>query len=470
MIRFILILLIPAVPLAGRERPAPKPNVTVPGAFEHRPALQNAPAKPMWWKAFGDPLLDELLDRASETNLDLRKARARLAEASALRGAARSTLLPSVDTTASAVQLRGGFNQGVVRLPNTLEAQGGGFVTPFDSSLVSAGFNMRWELDVMGGLRKSLKAATAEEVAVSEDIRYIQVLVRSEIIHNYIEVRSAEEQIAIVEANAASENDMLGLVRSRADAGLGTELDVDRQVVQLASVRALLPDLEAQRLRSAHRIAVLLGEYPAALLQRFTTASSKKLAVPPTPRAVPTELLRSRADIRRADAQIAAAYARAGAARADLYPKLVITGLSGRQTTGLAGITVGAGNFFSVGPGISLPIFNFGKIRSNIAVQDARLEQAVRSYEQDLLGAFEETENAFVARDRAEQRRRQIQEGLAAAERSVALAQELYIKGLTDFLAVLDAQRGQFQMQRELAASDASVLLGTVTLYKALGE
>jgi outer membrane protein TolC len=153
-----------------------------------------------------------------------------------------------------------------------------------------------------------------------------------------------------------------------------------------------------------------------------------------------------------------------------LYPKFVITGLSGRQATGLSGLTVGAGNFFSFGPGISLPIFNFGKIRSNIAAQDARLEQAVRAYEQELLAAFEETENAFVARDRAEQRHRELQAGLAAAERSIAMAEELYAKGLSDFLAVLDAQRSRFQFERELAAANTAVLGATVNLYKALGR
>jgi NodT family efflux transporter outer membrane factor (OMF) lipoprotein len=256
----------------------------------------------------------------------------------------------------------------------------------------------------------------------------------------------------------------------RADAGLASELDVERQVVQLAAVRALLPDLDAQRVRAAHRIGVLLGEYPASLLHRIANTADTRLAVPSVPRSVPGELLRDRPDIRRADAQIAAAWARAGAARADLYPKFVIQGLSGRQATGFSGLTVGAGNFFSIGPGISLPIFNAGKIRSNIAAQDSRLEQTVRAYEQEVLAAYEEAENAYVARDRAEQKRRELQAGMEAARRSVDIARELYIRGLADFLAVLDAQRQQFQMQRELAAADSAVLVATVALYKALGR
>ncbi|MBI3281255.1 MAG: efflux transporter outer membrane subunit [Acidobacteria bacterium] len=467
MNRFALFLLIAAAPLMGAKPPAPKPDVPVPGAFRNQPVEADKAAPAHWWKAFGDPFLDELIGRASHANLDLRKAGARLAEAYALRGGAKSALLPSIDSTASAVQLRGGLNQGVIRAPGE---RGGSFVTPFESALVSAGFNMRWEADVFGGLRKSFKAAGAEAQAVSEALRDLQVLVRSEVARNYIELRAAEEQMAIVNADVASEKDLLDLIRARADAGLASRLDVERQAAQLSAVRAELPELDAQRLRAAHRIAVLLGEYPAALVDRLASASERRLAVPPVPAAVPSELLRRRPDIRRAEAQIAAAYARAGAARADLYPKFVITGLSGRQSTNFSGLTVGAGNFFSFGPGISLPIFNFGKIRSNIAAQDARLEQATRSYEQDVLAAFEETENAFVARDRAEQRRRELETGLDAARQSVALARDLYVSGLGDFLAVLDAQRRQFQIERELASSRAAVLLGAVRLYKALGE
>ena len=466
MHRFALFVLVAAVPLMGRKPPLPKPNVSAPQTFEHRPAGAEEVRAPEWWKSFGDPLLDELMERAGRTNLDVRKAGARLAAARALRGGAKAALLPSIDGAGSAVQLRGGFNQGVVRVP----AQGGSFVTPFESGLVSAGFNMRWEADVFDGLRKSVRAADADERAASEDVRDVQVVVRAEVARSYIEMKAAEEQIELVRKTAASEKETLDLIRTRADAGLASHLDVDRQSVQLASTRALLPELDAQRLRSAHRIAVLLGQYPAALLERLASAPETRLTAPPVPVAIPSDVLRRRPDIRRADATIAAAYARAGAARADLYPKFVITGLSGRQSTDFSGLTVGAGNFFSVGPGISLPIFNRGKIRSNIAVQDAALEIAVRDYEQDVLAAFEEAENAFVMRDRAEQRQRELAAGLEAARASVAMAQELYISGLADFLTVLDGQREQLYIERAFADSRASVLLATVMLHKALGE
>ena len=439
---------------------APKAHVTVPPAFRNQPADAREPGE-QWWKAFGDPLLDRLVERAERNNLDVRKAGARLAEAEATRRGSRSALAPEITGSASATQLRGGYSQGVVKA-------GGNLVSPFETSVVSGGMSMRWELDVFRGISKTLKASAADAQAASENVRDAQAIVRAEVARNYVELRAAEEQIAIVRATAESEEDLLGLIRSRAEAGLASDLDVERQAAQAASVRAVLPDLDTARLAAIYRIGVLLGEAPGAV-QEELEKPSQPLHPPDAPAGVPSELLRRRPDLRRAEAQIAAAYARVGAARADLYPKLVITGLSGRQATGFDGLTLGAGNFFSFGPGISLPIFNLGRIRSQIAVRDAQLEQSVHSYEQEVLAAFEETENALVTRDRAQAKRRELETALTSTRRSVELARELYVRGLGDFLTVLDAQRQQFAAEREVAASDAAVLRATVGIYRAMG-
>jgi outer membrane protein TolC len=161
--------------------------------------------------------------------------------------------------------------------------------------------------------------------------------------------------------------------------------------------------------------------------------------------------------------------ARAGVARADLYPKFFITGLGGRQSTDFSGLTLGGGNYFSVGPAVSLPIFNFGRIRAHIAQQDAELQVAVHQYEQDVIGAFEETENALVSRSRANERRAGLEAQVEAAKSSIDLAQELYIKGLGDYLSVLDAQRQLFQAERQLADARAAQLRAALALFKSLG-
>jgi NodT family efflux transporter outer membrane factor (OMF) lipoprotein len=467
MLRTVAVCLVAAVSAQAAKPAAPRPNVTAPTAFRNQAAGAANPEN-QWWKGFGDPLLDRLVQRAERNNLDVRKAAARLAEAEASRKSSRAALLPDISATASASKTRGGFSQGIIKAP-TAGGIGGNLVTPFDTSVVSAGFEMRWEIDVFGGLRKSLQAAAADAQAASENVRDAQTIVRAEVARNYVELRAAEDQIAIVRATVASEEELLALVRARADAGLASDLDVEREAAQLASFRAALPDLDVLRLQAIYRIGVLLGEQPTGL-QEELEAAHPTLQVPPAPLGVPSEELKVRPDIRRAEAQIAAAFARAGSARADLYPKIVITGLSGRQATDVAGLTLGAGNFFSFGPGISLPILNFGRIRAQIAARDAQLDQAVHSFEEDVLAAFEETENAFVARDRAEQRQHELDNGLTAARRTVELSRELYVRGLGDFLSVLDAQRQQFAIERDLAASNASVMRATVALYKALGR
>lgn len=344
----------------------------------------------------------------------------------------------------------------------------GNLVSPFETSVVQGGFTMRWEIDVFRGLGKTVKAAGADATAAAENVRDAQAIVRAEVARNYVELRGVEDQAAIVRATIASEEELLGLIRSRAEAGLASDLDVERQAAQLALLRASLPQLDALRLQAIHRLGVLTGEQPTALRAELE-AVQPALQMPDSPAAIPSEVLRRRPDLRRAEAQIAAAYARVGAARSDLYPKIVIQGLSGRQATDFAGLTLGAGNFFSIGPGITLPILNFGRIRSQIAVRQAQLEQAQRAYEQDILAAFEETENALVQRDRAEQRRRELEAGVTAAKRSVEMARELYVRGIGDFLAVLDSQRQQFAIERDLAASRSDLLRATVALYKALG-
>jgi NodT family efflux transporter outer membrane factor (OMF) lipoprotein len=429
-----------------------------------------ATAETAWWRGFGDPLLDELVERAASSNLDVRVAAARLDEARANARGSRSALGPEVDANASATKLRGGVSQGVIKVPSTAGVlQAGSFVSPFDTSVVSGGLTMQWEADVFGGIRRTLAASNADAKAAGEYVDDVRVMVRAEVARNYIAMRDAETQMAIVRANVASEEVLLGLIRSRAVAGLASDLDVERQVAQVSEARATLPPLEALRLQAVYRIGVLLGEKPEAWEARLE-ANTAEMQTPEVPTELQGELLKRRPDVRRAEQEIAAAMSRAGAARADLYPKFFITGLAGRQSTAFSGLTLGGGNYFSVGPAVSLPIFNFGRIRSHIAAQDAQLEQAKRQYEADVLAAFEETRNALVAHDGAKRRGAELASGLEAARSSVALSQELYVRGLGDFLSVLDAQRQVFQVEREIAANRSEVLRDAVAVFEALGD
>jgi multidrug efflux system outer membrane protein len=456
----------------AREPVDRKPKVPAASAFHEVSPSAGTTAQPVsddrWWSVFHDPVLDALVHRATNNNHDVRIAAARVTEARAAGGVARSELLPEIGGNTSVNRIRGGFSQGIVRAGDGAGGAGS-FVSPFETSIIQGGVQARWEIDVFGGLRQKVKAAKADVVAAEEARRDVMLIVTAEVARNYVEFRGISEEIRIIERNRDAQKETLDLTRVRAQAGLATELDVERQAAQLATTAAAIPALEVARAKSLHRLGVLIGEDPGALRVEL----EKPRPLPPTPAEVPaglpSDLLKRRPDIRRAQAGIAAAFDRAGAARKDLYPKLVFTGFTGRQATSVGGLTLGAGNFFGFGPGLQLPIFTGGRIRSNIAVQEARLQQSLRIYEQEVLAAFEETENALAAYRRERERRASLAAAVAASRNSVALAREVYLAGLGDFLSVLEAQRSQFAAEEELQRSETALRTTLIALFEALG-
>ena len=471
--RFLLLFAVAFTLFAGS--PAEQtPNVPLPSAFRQISpgAGAAAPAGPIekWWKVFDDPVLDSLIERASKNNHDVLIAASRVAEVRAAGGIARAALLPEVGQNTSANRIRGGFSQGVIRVGGGSQpGQGSNLVSPFETSVIQSGLDMRWEIDLFGGLRKNLKAAKADAAASEEMRRDVQLLVTSEIARSYMELRGVQQQLLIAEKNRDAQRDMLHLTRVRADAGLATELGVERQAAQLASTEAAIPVLQHAAAQTLHRISVLSGDQPGSEMVELTRPQPLPPIPPDVAAGIPSELLKRRPDIRRAEVEITAAMARVGAARSDLFPKLVFTGLSGRQATGVSGLTLGAGNFFAFGPGIQLPLFTGGRIRSNIGVQEARLQQALHRYEQEVLAAFEETENALAAYRYEQDRRASLAAAAASSRTAVDLAREVYAAGLGDFLSVLEAQRSQFAAEEELQRSETALRSKLIALYKALG-
>ena len=464
-------IVVPVLTASLLAATAPVPKVGMPSQFAHVSGVAGTSSQPArlesWWRVFGDGTLNSLMERAAENNLDVHVALARVAEARAARGVSKSALLPSVSISASVSKLRGGFAQGVTRISSSPGS--GSLVSPFESNIYQAGFDARWELDLFGGLRNGVKAASADLAAADEARRDVLLTVLAEVARNYAELRGTQEQLAIAHKNIAARRDTLELVRVRVDAGLATQLDAEQQTAQLASLESVVPALEASELAAIHRLGVLLGEQPQTMLADLRTPAPKLTDPDEVPVGLPGELLKRRPDVRRAEAEVYAAFARVGVARADLYPKFVITGLSGRQTTEFTGFTLGAGNFFAVGPGIEVPLFTAGRIRFNIAVQKARLEQAVIRYRQDVLAAMEETENALAAYRAQHERREKLTAALTASRRAVALSEELYARGLADFLTVLEAQRQQYAAEDDLTRCDTQLVTQAVALYKALG-
>jgi NodT family efflux transporter outer membrane factor (OMF) lipoprotein len=378
----------------------------------------------------------------------------RVTEARAARGVSKSALLPSVGTSASYTRFRGGIAQGRA---------------PFETSIFQIGFDASWELDFFGGLRHGVDAATADLRAAEEGRRDVQVTVLAEIGRNYLEVRGAQKRLQIVRGNIDTQQQTLDLTRVRYQAGLATDLDVARAAAQLATTQAAIPSLEESLAIGTHRLEVLLGEEPGALRAELEKEAPLPSVPASIPIGLPSDLLLRRPDVRQADAEVAAATARVGVARSDLFPKFTLTGLMGRQATSVGGLTLGLGNFFAFGPGVRLPIFTGGRIRSNIAVHDARLQQAATQYESAVLKSLEDVENALVGYSREQERRAKLQQAVDESRRAVELANELYLRGLADFLSVLEAQKSRYELEDELAQSETNVVVNLVALYKALG-
>jgi multidrug efflux system outer membrane protein len=424
-----------------------------------------------WWKTFNDPELDGLIERAVQSNLDLRLAEARLREARALRGITASDQWPTINISGAYTRNRQSENVSPAQVGslNGSSPTGAAPSGTLEQDLFQTGFDASWEIDLFGGVRRSIEAADADVAASVEDLRDVLVTLLSEVARNYVEVRGFQRRIDIAADNIRSQQETLELTQARFDAGLTSQLDVVQAASQLATTQSQVPTLDAALKQGIHRLSVLLGLAPGALLSELSRASPIPPVPPEVPAGLPADLLRRRPDMRRAERQVAAATARIGVAVADLFPKLSLTGTLGLQSNLLADLPLGSSRFWSVGPTLSWPIFDAGRIRANIQVQNAREEQRLTQYEQVVLTALEDVENALVAYSREQTRGSILAEAVEANQRAVELANELYIRGLGDFLNVLESQRSLFASQRDFAQSEVTMSSNLVALYKALG-
>ena len=442
-----------------------RPTTSVPQKWSVEQARGTSTREPseQWWSSFHDAEFDSLVQRAVKANLDLKLATARVTEARAERGVAKSGLFPSIEATATATRNR----QRVIAAPAA--AHGSAVLAPIEFNNFQGGFDASWELDVFGGVRRGLQAATADVVAAGEARRAVLVTVLGEVGRSYAELRGFQLRLDIAQKNIRIQQDTVELTKARAAAGLATELDVARASAQLETTRSVVPTLASGIETSIHRLSVLLGQEPGALRAELLPSAPLPITPPEVPTGLPTELLERRPDIRQAEAQIAAATARVGEAKANYFPRFLLLGNAGRQASQLHDITLGMGNFFGVGPAISLPMFTGGRIRSQVRVQDARLQQAVIAYRSAVLSALEETENALVNYSQEQTRHERLESAVKSNEEAVRLSSDLYKAGLTDFLSVLDAQRELYANEDLLAQSRTTQTVKLIALYKALG-
>ena len=424
-----------------------------------------------WWTALGDSVLTELIRRAEISSLDVAAAVARVREARAIRGIATGDNLPSL--TLSGAYSRTRISENSPQFPAEGEPgegeNGDGAVFDNPSDFWSVGFDMSWEIDLFGRIRRQVEAATAEFQASIEDYRDVLVTLYAEVAASYIDVRSSQARIAFALSNAEGQSRSLQLTRDRFLAGLTSALDVSQAESNLANTEAAIPSLEIQLTFAKNRLAVLLGEPPGTLDDLLDEPApipdpSEKITV-----GMPGDLLRRRPDIRRAERRLAAQTARVGVATADLYPSFSILGFFGLESIDFSDLGKSASIAWGIIPGFSWNLFEGGKIRNRIKVEYARTDQVLVAYELAVLVALEEVENSLIAYARERIRRDRLSDAANASQRSVDLVRTQYLSGLTNFQNVLDTQRFLFQQQDELAASEGQVVLNLISLNKALG-
>ncbi|HON91101.1 MAG TPA: efflux transporter outer membrane subunit [Sedimentisphaerales bacterium] len=405
-----------------------------------------------WWTTLGDPVLSRLIELAVEGNLDIATARSRVRQARAQRQIVQGGLLP-------------GFNAGVSATSSRVDRRNG-----FDTSgqVYSASLDAGWELDLFGGVRRSVEAATANLESVEAGLSDVLVSLLAETALNYVDVRTYQSRLASAEASLKVQEDTYQLVLWRLEAGLGDELAAQQARYNLENTRSQIPGLRTGLQQAKNRLAVLLGRTPGALNAELETPApvpvpSREIAV-----GVPAEVVRRRPDVRQAERELAAQTARVGAAVCDLYPQLRLNGSVGIETLSLREPAASRTWTASGGPRLSWAIFD-PTVRPNIEVQSALQEQALIQYRAVILSSLEEVENAMIAYVQEQQRRENLRAAADAAQAAAELAQFEYQAGLRDFSDVLDAERSLLSFQDQLRQSEGVVVANVIRLYKALG-
>jgi NodT family efflux transporter outer membrane factor (OMF) lipoprotein len=341
--------------------------------------------------------------------------------------------------------------------------------TPFDNQVYQTGVDAAWEVDVFGGRRREAEAARAELGASENDRRATLMVLLGEVARNYVDVRGYQLRLAIAAENIGAQRQGVAIARARYAQGLATDLDVEESSTLLAQTQAEVPALEAAQQASVHRLGVLLGREPGALLAELSAKAPIPAAPGVVPVGLPSDLLLRRPDVLRAERKLAAATANIGVATSDLFPKFYLTGNAGYQSVSAGDWFSSASSFWSIGPSVQWKLFDAGRVRANIRVQDARQEEALAAYERTVLTAFEEVENGLVSYAKEQVRRQSLRDAVTSSQKSLDLARRLYAGGLTDFLRVLDAERSLYDAQDRLAQSDKAISGNLIALYESLG-
>ncbi|KPB13620.1 efflux transporter outer membrane subunit [Pseudomonas amygdali] len=408
----------------------------------------------VWWQQFEDPTLNKLVAWSLDGNRDLRVAFARLKAARAIRDDVANDAMPVITSRASS-DLGKGQQLGVTE-------------RRVNSERYDLGLDMAWEVDLFGRIQRQLEASDADQEAAEANLYQLQVTLIAEVVDAYGQLRGAQLREAIARDNLKNQQSSQDVTTQLRDAGVGNELDVVRAEARLAAVEATVPQLQAEQVRQRNRIATLLGERPENLSVDLSPNKLPAIAKA-LPIGDPTQVLRNRPDIRAAERQLAASTARIGVATADLFPRVSLSGFLGFTAGRGSQIGSSAAKAWSLGPSITWAAFDLGSVRAQIRSADADAEGALANYEQQVLLALEESENAFSDYDKRQQRLVSLMRQSDASRSAARLASVQYREGTADFLVLLDAERERLAAEDSQAQAEIELYRGIVAIYKALG-
>ncbi|HMK85169.1 MAG TPA: efflux transporter outer membrane subunit [Steroidobacteraceae bacterium] len=425
-----------------------------------------------WWMGFDDPTLDGLIERAVRSNLDLRTAVLRIEEARAQRAVSASAFWPTVSADASYTREQFSLTTPTGSLLNSAASEhlpGGARISipnPYNQFQVDG--DLSWEIDLFGRVRRSVEASDAALQISIEDHRGVLLSVVADVAQSYMELRGAQTRLAVARQNLATTNELLDLTRQRLAAGLTTHIDVANALAQMQLTRAELPAFELQITQSINQLSELADRPPESL-------RSELQSVAPLPRVpasvsigLPSELARRRPDIREAEANLHAATAQIGIAVADLFPRLTLTGQQGVQSEVTSDLFSWASRFGSIGPALTLPLFDRGRWKT-VKLQNLRAQEAALGYRRTVLNALHEVENALAAYRADEERRAWLDATITHNRDALLLSRQRYESGVSTFIEVLDAERTLQQNELSLADSTTAVSTDLVRVYRALG-
>ncbi|HTR06315.1 MAG TPA: efflux transporter outer membrane subunit [Paraburkholderia sp.] len=466
------------------------PQTSTPEVFNRTQAAQaqskpvEAPLDQDWWTLFNDPILDDLEKQLADANLDVAAASARLLQSRAERRVAGAAELPTIDGAASYNRERGSEN-GILSLlgvtPTQTQTQSAAGNTPLGVAampgskgspaynLYQFGFDASWEVDIWGRVRRSVEAATAQSEASWEDRNAILLSARAELARDYIELRDTQALLKIAKENLDIANDSLKLTQVRVREGVTTDLDVANASALVDNIESLIPTLESQSETLINAIGLLLAEEPGALQQTLADPHDVPVLPAQVPVGFPSELVERRPDIRRAEADLHAATASIGVAKADFYPRITLNGSAGFQSLQLSNLATWESGQYVLGPSITLPIFEGGRLKGTLQLREAQQKEAAIVYKQTVLEAWKEVDDALVTYDAEQRRRDRLIAAVSMNQRGLEVAQQRYKAGALTYLDVLNVQRQLLETQSSLEQSKAKAATNLVTLFKALG-